>query len=62
MQPETIPEITVEATRPCSMCKTFMIVRTASTKWEKRRLYDSLKVAWYCDDCIRSSAHWDYSE
>lgn len=59
MQPETI---TVEVTRPCSMCKTAIIVRTAATKEEKARLYETLKVAWFCDACISSSSHWDYSE
>ena len=59
MEPETI---TVEVTRPCSMCKTAMIVRTAATKEEKQKLYASLNTPWYCDACISSSAHWDYSE
>ena len=58
MQTET--PTTVIATVPCAECKT-EITREAHTDAEKKALYGSLKMPWYCDACIASkSRYWDY--
>ena len=57
-KPVPKPPITVEATMPCNICKKD-ITHIAKTDDEKRTLYASLKLPWFCDTCTASSSYFD---